>query len=1113
MKVNQTKKNNWTAGLSRTAAVIIEKLVGAYAGANPKERRRLPLLSSLLLFMTVMTFAGFFLQRNLNLTSSYALLGTSGLLLLSYFISRTRFFTAAIRMAVLVSVIPLLADIIIQPQQINMASEFMWLALPLIVASLILTVRQTAMIALIYITLSIVLAAVVSVGYETTVLLVIFILSISIYVLAITRVRDQDQANLEIQLKERRETEEALRDSEERFRRIFQQGPIGIMVSGLDNKIKNVNDQFCKMLGYTEKELRSLTFKDFTFPEEIKSDQAQLEKLIKGKITIFNREKRVIRKDKEVIWENLTVTLMHDKNGKPLGFLAMVEDVTKRKQAEEELRTSEDRFHTIVDHSNDGIIFIQNGKLQYCNPKQLELLGYTEKEVMGQSFFNYVAPEDRKKAQEIYLKRISGQQAPDKYETNFLKKDGTVINTEISASLVKIGQEVVDMVIVRDITARKKAEEELAEEATWRRILIEQSRDGIVVLDQDGNVYEANQRFAEMLGYTIKEAYKLKVYDWEYQYPPERILEMINTVDEKGDHFETRHKRKDGTTYDVEISTNGAIIAGQKLIFCVCRDVTERKRMEQELRESHEKFFKAFQSVPQAVSITSIKDAKYVVVNDSFLALTGYTREEVIGRTAEELELWAGPEEAERVKQLLQQRDSFTNEEFLAQTKAKEKRTVLLTSDTINFGGEPCILVVRNDITERKQMEKSLKESEEKFAAAFHASPQEIVIVRNNDDVVLEVNESLTKATGYTREEVIGHSFSEFSIFADPEEYIKLAAMIEKEGRLVDQEFNFQNRSGSVRQVTCSAELITIQGEVCVIYVLTDITERKRMEESLRESEEKFSKAFKSSPQGILISGLEDGVIMEVNDAFVELTGISRKELIGKTANDFHLWNSPEEREEIIKILNEKGIVENIERHLVDRSGQLKTRLFSADKLTINNKPCMISVTVDITERKRMEEALKQSEGKFRELITTSTDAIISTDSNMLITVWNNGATRMFGYNEKEMVGQSFLTIFPTELYKDISREILNIRRIDTVEFANKVFETSGVKKDCSIIPIEISLSTRKSGNGNIVTAIIRDITKRKEAEEKLKAIDQMKQEFLSNVSHELRTPLQSISG
>jgi PAS domain S-box-containing protein len=89
--------------------------------------------------------------------------------------------------------------------------------------------------------------------------------------------------------------------------------------------------------------------------------------------------------------------------------------------------------------------------------------------------------------------------------------------------------------------------------------------------------------FADMLGYTMEEMQKLHVFDWEYQYPKEQVVEMIRTVDEKGDHFETRHRRKDGTTYDVEISTNGATFGGQKLIFCVCRDITERKQAEEAL--------------------------------------------------------------------------------------------------------------------------------------------------------------------------------------------------------------------------------------------------------------------------------------------------------------------------------------------------------------------------------------------------------------------------------------------------------------------------------------------------------------------------------------------------
>jgi PAS domain S-box-containing protein len=135
-------------------------------------------------------------------------------------------------------------------------------------------------------------------------------------------------------------------------------------------------------------------------------------------------------------------------------------------------------------------------------------------------------------------------------------------------------------------TTLKQAKALLKDEAIRRRILVEQSRDGIVVLDQNGKVFEANQRFADMLGYSTEELLQRYVWDWDAQWTPEQLLEMVQTVDDAGDHFETRHRRKDGTLYDVEISTNGAVCCGQRLVFCVCRDITERKEAVQNLRDA-----------------------------------------------------------------------------------------------------------------------------------------------------------------------------------------------------------------------------------------------------------------------------------------------------------------------------------------------------------------------------------------------------------------------------------------------------------------------------------------------------------------------------------------------
>jgi len=166
-----------------------------------------------------------------------------------------------------------------------------------------------------------------------------------------------------------------------------------------------------------------------------------------------------------------------------------------------------------------------------------------------------------------------------------------------------------------------------------------------------------------------------------------------------------------------------------------------------------------------------------------------------------------------------------------------------------------------------------------------------------------------------------------------------------------------------------------------------------------------------------------------------------------------------------------------------------------------------------ITQRKLAEEALKRSEGKYRELISTSTDGIVSTDSQMRVIIWNQGAEKIFGYTEKEMLGQSIFRIVPEKDRKRMESRFGMLKKTGSREGMNGVVELVGMRKNGSYVPIELSLSSRKTEEAYIATAIIRNITERKEAEEKLRKIDQMKSEFLSNISHELRTPLQSIGG
>jgi len=134
----------------------------------------------------------------------------------------------------------------------------------------------------------------------------------------------------------------------------------------------------------------------------------------------------------------------------------------------------------------------------------------------------------------------------------------------------------------KEVLRIREKEDTFKENASHLRIMFEQSRDGLVVIDQTGKVNEANKRFADMLGYSMEEVHQLYVWDWDTQFKKDQLLEMIRSVDDSGDHFETYQRRKDGTILDIELSTNGFVFRNQKLVFCICRDITSRKQLEKE---------------------------------------------------------------------------------------------------------------------------------------------------------------------------------------------------------------------------------------------------------------------------------------------------------------------------------------------------------------------------------------------------------------------------------------------------------------------------------------------------------------------------------------------------
>jgi len=246
-------------------------------------------------------------------------------------------------------------------------------------------------------------------------------------------------------------------------------------------------------------------------------------------------------------------------------------------QRVKELEMESHQRKALAEAPFEAIFLSEKGVCLDQNLAAEKMFGYTRSEAVGRQATQWIAPEYR---EQVKTNILSGYEKP--YEVVALRKDGSTFACEIQARMADCKERTVRVTALRDITERKRAEQVFKDEAVQRRILVDQSRDGIVILDLECRVYEANQRFAAMIGYPIEEAQTLHVWDWDAQWSKARLKEMAQSVDETGYHFETVHRRKDGSLYDVEISANGAVYRGKKLIFCVCRDITERKRAEEE---------------------------------------------------------------------------------------------------------------------------------------------------------------------------------------------------------------------------------------------------------------------------------------------------------------------------------------------------------------------------------------------------------------------------------------------------------------------------------------------------------------------------------------------------
>jgi len=512
------------------------------------------------------------------------------------------------------------------------------------------------------------------------------------------------------------------------------------------------------------------------------------------------------------------------------------------------------------------------------------------------------------------------------------------------------------------------------------RTLYEAANDAIFIMRKD-RIIECNEMslsifgcedYTDLVGYTPWEFSPLIQPDGMNS--KEKALEIIQKVlMGKPQRFYWKHSKKNGSLFDAEISLNSLELKDEKLIQAIVRDVTERKVMEERIRESEEYYRTLVETSPDAI-ISVDTGGQLLFVSSRARSMFEAPQEfQIAGKSFIE---WVAPDDrkivANRFSEVVSGRVQPIKQEFRF---LKFNNSVfwgeLMSSRVVDADGRTTgLLAICRDVTERKLAEEKLHESVERMRVIVEGTPDLFFYTQDAEANSTYVSPTVEMITGYSTEEWLKRSDwfitdAEINQMAKEKTHSRLRGEVTKEPILVEVKHADGRRimlEVYENPVFKGGGVVGLQG------VARDITKRIEAEQALKMSEEKFSKLFYANPAAIILVRLSDNKVLEINDSFTKMTGYDRIEAIGKKALDLNLWVNLEERKEVVAELEQKATVKNRESQFRRKDGSIIISNYSADILSIDREPYVMLSAVDITLRRQAEENLRISRDQLRTL-------------------------------------------------------------------------------------------------------------------------------------------------
>ena len=478
-----------------------------------------------------------------------------------------------------------------------------------------------------------------------------------------------------------------------------------------------------------------------------------------------------------------------------------------------------------------------DGRIIHFNQALCQLTGFSETELRSMNWYADLIPMERGDQPTMIKQADRGEKAWRRCEREYCCRNGSRVPGEICLSPYQDQDGVVSYYIfINDLSDKNLALQRLRQSEIALRQMSEHMLDMYKKVDANGLIQYMSPSHKNILGYDPDSLLGTLVFDLVHPEDRAWIAALFHEHLQKRLPARAEYRCRHAEGHYLYLETIGNWLwEGDEVtaMIMVSRDVSDRKQAERALLQSEDKFSKVFLYNPDMISICSLKEGRYIDVNPAYTLLTGYESDEVIGRTVTDLGIWVDIPERERLIQVLREHGCVRGVEAKFRIKSGEIITGLVSMAIIEMQGQENLLIIVKNITERKCFEEALRLSEERFFKAFNANPLLMIISSFEDGRIIDVNQSFCRISGYSRDEVLGRSALEMGIWQDPRDRMRMKQTIIEQGSAIEQECRFVTKSGELFLGLYSAERIEIRGETCLLSIVTDLGERRRIEREI----------------------------------------------------------------------------------------------------------------------------------------------------------------------------------------------------------------------------------------------------------------------------------------